>query len=123
MKITLLPVQEEDCKEIWIINNDPTVRATSFSPDTITFREHQIWFQKKLSDKNFRLFKCSIKGKVVGQVRLDIERKQASIDVAVKKQFRGKGIGCEILRLTINLAKELKLKILLAEINKQTNLH
>ncbi len=119
-KIEVSMIDEADCKAVWLINNDPEVRAMSFSQNSIPYKEHIKWFQKKLSDKNSRMYKFVIGNEIAGLIRLEVDQKQAIVNIAVKKSFRGRGVGSEILRLTIILAKELKLKTLLAEI-KQSN--
>ena len=119
-KIEVSMVDEADCKAVWLINNDPEIRSMSFSQESIPYEDHIKWFQKKITDKNSKMYKFVSSNKIVGLVRLDVEKKQALVNIAVRHEFRGKGVGTEILRLTIILAKGLKLKTLLAEI-KQTN--
>lgn len=120
MPLKLFPIERKDCKNVWLINNDPSVRKVSFFQQSIPYKDHVKWFQSKLSDKNSKLYKCVSGSEIVGLVRLDLTQKKALISMAVRYGFRGKGVGTEILRLAIILAKDLKLKKLLAEI-KQTN--
>lgn len=81
--------------------NDPVVRQNSHSIEPIEISSHYKWFKKKLSEKNCRFFIVELSGEPVGQVRFDINDRVATINYSIGQQFRGQGLGKELLRLAM----------------------
>lgn len=88
--------------------NDHTVRQNAISKENISIETHRQWFTNKLKDTNAQLFVFEEKGKPIGQVRFDIENKNAIIDYSIDSDFRGRGYGKEILKLAIEQLREKK---------------
>lgn len=88
--------------------NDQLVRQNAISKGDISIETHRKWFTNKLKDTNTQLFVFEQKGKPIGQVRFDIENKNAIIDYSVDSDFRGRGFGKEILKLAIDQLTEKK---------------
>jgi len=93
-KLWLRPAKEEDCRLLFEWANDPEVRASSFSPDPVTWENHQEWFRKKCADANCFIFLGIDRNEnPVGQVRFDIEGKFANVDVHIAPSMRRQGVG------------------------------
>jgi RimJ/RimL family protein N-acetyltransferase len=99
--LTLRKVREDDCDLLWQWANDPDVRAVSFSSQPIPWERHVKWFKAKVMDPTCVLFIAThSNGAPVGQVRYDIDGKQATVSVSIDRNFRGKGYGSAILGLS-----------------------
>ena len=86
-----------DCKLLWELANDPTVRQSSFSPEPIAWEHHLAWFQDRMRS-NSHMFVAETRGKVVGQVRIDLRGDgEGEIDVIVAPEFRNRGIGARMI--------------------------
>tara|TARA_B100000809_G_C15136014_1_gene530600 strand:+ start:311 stop:784 length:474 start_codon:yes stop_codon:yes gene_type:complete len=81
--------------------NDELVRAQSFSSTVIPYADHCTWFQRKVEDENSFFFIIEQEDREVGLVRFDINDGAATIGVSVDKEFRGKGLGAEIINLGV----------------------
>jgi L-amino acid N-acyltransferase YncA len=84
-----------DMRAVFELSNDDFVRRHSLHQEKIDWVDHQKWFQEKIADKDCEFFIVENPGgKMIGQARVD--RKIVSISLTA--QFRGKGLGSEILR-------------------------
>ena len=99
-KLTLRPVQEQDCKLIWKWANDPDVRAASFSSEYISWNDHFRWFNSKFNDP-FCLYYIAMNEREipVGQVRFEKNEKETIISISVDNKYRGSGYGSMIIKL------------------------
>jgi RimJ/RimL family protein N-acetyltransferase len=99
-KLRLRAVKEEDCKLLWELANDPEVRAASFSSKPIPWEEHVNWFRSKQSDTSC-LFLLALNeiDEPIGQVRFDLDGSRAVVSVSLRKEFRGKSYGSEVIRI------------------------
>ncbi len=59
------------------------------------------WFKKKIEDKSSIFFIVELNDVPVGLVRFDIENESATIGVSIDKEYRGKGLGGEIIKIGI----------------------
>ncbi len=97
--LRLRPVLPEDCRILWEWANDPTVRALSFSTESIPWEDHIKWFERKTHDPN-----CSIwialdeEDSRLGVIRFDTQNQEAEIGVCLAPEARGKGYGGHIIR-------------------------
>jgi RimJ/RimL family protein N-acetyltransferase len=90
--------KESDCKTVWEWANDSVTRSTSFSSDFIPWGKHIQWFKEKLLDSNCLFYIVEdIHSSLIGQVRYQIEGKQAVISIALASEARGKGYAVPIL--------------------------
>jgi len=97
-KLWLRSAKEEDCRLLFEWVNDPVVRASSFSPDPITWENHQEWFKKRCTDANcFTFLGIDRNEKPVGQVRFDVKGALAEVDVHVAPGVRGQGVGSTLI--------------------------
>jgi RimJ/RimL family protein N-acetyltransferase len=87
--------KEADCRLLWEWANEPGVRTSAFSQQSIGWEEHSVWFQTKLADAAcIMLIGEGPEGQPIGQVRIDQQpNHEAEIDVSVARDFRGAGYG------------------------------
>lgn len=79
--------------------NDSEVRKNSFSQEIVKLENHIKWFQSKLKDDKNNIF-IVMKDKVeVGQIRVEIDNDVGTISYSIDSNYRGQGIGTEILNL------------------------
>ena len=98
--IVLRPVREDDCDLIWQWANEPVVRAVSFSSESIPWERHVQWFESKIKDESCHFFLAvNHQGAPFGQVRFDIQGKEAIISTSIAKYFRGFGYGSLLIEL------------------------
>lgn len=100
----------ENMKAIFDLSNDASVRENSFNQEKIEWSEHQIWFKKKLEDKNciFYVIKNSL-NIFVGYVRLDNKNGNWTITIHLTPESRGKGYGSKILKNIVELNQNKKI--------------
>jgi len=99
-RLTLRPVQADDCHLIWEWANDPAARTVSFSPEPIPWDQHEKWFAARLTDPNTIFYiALDASGVPVGQVRYQIEGREAIISVSLAPEQRGKGYGSILIQL------------------------
>jgi RimJ/RimL family protein N-acetyltransferase len=87
----------EDCGLVWEWANDPTIRAASFSSDSIPWQQHLAWFTSKLADPNCVLYIALVDDNRVGQVRYQLEGREATISVSLAPEWRRRGYGSAVI--------------------------
>jgi RimJ/RimL family protein N-acetyltransferase len=93
-------VHKDDCRLLWEWANEPAVREASFSSEPIPWKKHAKWFRTKLKDPLCLFFIALNEDcEPIGQVRYDIDDKEAVISVSLAKEIRGKGYGSQLIRL------------------------
>jgi RimJ/RimL family protein N-acetyltransferase len=94
-------VAEGDCKLLWEWANDPAVRASAFSSETISWDDHIMWFRDKLSDRDCRIFVAlDASGIPAGQMRIDrTGPRRADIDIMIDSRFRDLGYASRLIEL------------------------
>jgi RimJ/RimL family protein N-acetyltransferase len=93
-------VNAEDCKRIWEWANDPTIRSVSFSSEPIPWENHCRWFSAKLLDPNCLFFIALSPGNIpIGQIRYEVNGKEAVVSVSLAPDQRGKGYGSHVIQL------------------------
>jgi len=98
--LKLRQVSAEDCRIVWEWANDPEVRAVSFSPEAIPYKDHLAWFQSKLHDPGCCCYIDENRAhEPVGEVRYEREGAGAIISISLDRKFRGKGYGSSLIRL------------------------
>ena len=77
--------------------NDPETRNMSINGKPITWENHQVWFDRKLLDENTKMFILSDEETNIGQVRFEWKDSEWLIGYSIVKEFRGRGLGKQIL--------------------------
>lgn len=90
----------EDCRAVWELANDPTIRAASFSSAPIPWEAHVGWYARQLaSPEALFLLAENEQGALVGQVRFVLNAGEAVISVSLAAAFRGAGLGARLIQL------------------------
>lgn len=96
------PAREEDCREVWMLANDPDVRASAFASEPIAYASHRLWYAARLSDPRCRMYLSRLADALAGLVRYDIgDDGVMDIDIAVAPGFRGRRLGRDLLAATL----------------------
>jgi len=103
-KIQISPIVKDDLMAIFELSNQKSIRAMSFNQEKIKLAGHRVWFAKKLLDKNTVMLKATLDKTLVGQARLDIERKKAVIGVSTSEKYRGRGIATMLIKRAVSVA-------------------
>jgi UDP-2,4-diacetamido-2,4,6-trideoxy-beta-L-altropyranose hydrolase len=100
----LRPVQLGDRRLLWEWANDPEVRASSFSPDPISWETHEAWFDEKLhssqkSGSRTLIFIAQDKAtNALGQIRFDSRPDgDWEVGISLDRNMRGRGLGSELI--------------------------
>lgn len=87
---------------LWEWVNDPAVRASAFSTDSVPWIGHQGWFARRLADNDCVIFIGLDEGGIpVGQVRFEGDLERATVSVSIAPNHRGKGYAPLLLRLAV----------------------
>lgn len=100
--LRLRPVKEQDCELLFKWVNDPEVRKSAFSSDPISWEEHFGWFWKKIYNLNCYFYIALNDQDIpIGQVRFDVNNKEAEINISIEKKWRGYGYGSIVISLAV----------------------
>jgi ribosomal-protein-alanine N-acetyltransferase len=99
LKVFLNRACKQDCDLMFNWANDISVRENSFNNNELNYDEHVNWFDNKLHSDNSVIFLFYYNNLPVGQVRTDIENKVGLISYSLDKNYRGRGLSIEMLRL------------------------
>ena len=90
--------EPHDARNYWLINNHPSVRASSVSTDPIPWDGHVQWFGAKLRDASCLLLVAEMDGVVAGTLRFEgVDTSEAIVSIALDPRFRGAGFGTRII--------------------------
>lgn len=97
--VLLRPASEPDECLLLRWANDQSSRDNSFPQDLIDRKSHHVWFTEKLLQPESEIFIAEMTdGMPVGQIRFDRQRNgDTLVDVSVDSDFRGLGIGAQII--------------------------
>lgn len=97
--IKLRPVKKNDGRDLWLLANEPSVRAMAYNQNTIAWDEHIEWLHSKLENKNTLMLIAENRKEFIGQIRFDFteDAKEAIIDISIASEQRGKGFGINVL--------------------------
>lgn len=93
----LRQVTENDRQLLFDWANDPDVRANAKNPKSITWDEHNIWFDNKLSDSGSYIYILEDLSENIGVVRFEKKEQFFLISYSIDKKYRGQGFGKLIL--------------------------
>ena len=93
MAIILKKANLEDIRFFLNVRNDKDVRRFSFSSDIIRFNNHKKWFLDKFKNSKCLLFVIKYGKTKVGTLRVDLDNKSGTVNIAILPKFRGIGLG------------------------------
>lgn len=98
--------------------NDPEARQASFITEAIKLKNHNKWLISVINNPNILMYILEYESSPIGMYRLDITEDSATIDITVDSEYRGQGIGKQIIGQMILTAKNVGIKKLIAEVKK-----
>ena len=122
-KINNLVFKRANLKDVkiffkWI--NDISVRKNSNIKRKIKFKHHYSWFKKKLKSAKSLFFILKSGNKLIGQIRLDQQKKGILISYSIDKNYRNRGYGLILIKKLERIAKKyFKNKTLYAKVKKE----
>lgn len=113
----LREVQPEDKDVLFDWANDSQTRQNSFTSQSISYEEHERWFEKTLNSETRIQMIMEKKGVPVGQIRIDIDGEVGEIGYSIAPEYRGKGYGTVICKLMVDYARNnLKISKIIAQV-------
>lgn len=100
-KLTLRKATKQDVKTLYDWANDIDVRLNAFNQKNIEWKQHLLWFDKKINSKESEIFILENKNIAIGQIRIDKKKDHWIIDYSVGNEFRGKGFGKKMVQKLI----------------------
>lgn len=102
--LTLREASPDDCRQIWLLANDRSVRENSFNRGYIVFEDHTRWYQNKLESHGTAFYVLDLCGAIGGQIRYERQGDAAEINYSIAPAFRGKGLGRRLIENTVAMA-------------------
>lgn len=99
----------------WV--NDEEVRMNSINQEIITYHDHCSWFYSKLTNNESLLYVLECNNKPIGQIRFDKEKDYWLIGYSIDREYRGRGLGTEILRQGILKSDKTRFKAIVKRNN------
>ncbi len=98
-RLFLTPATKENTELLFTWANDLSVRNNAFSSETIVWKNHVEWYDRKLNSPSTKIF-IFYKGLTpIGQIRFDLMNNEWEIDYSIDKEHRGNGLGKKIIQL------------------------
>lgn len=107
----LRDVREEDKELLFHWANEKAVREASFQLEVITWEQHCRWFESMMEDTSVIQYIYENNGEPMGQVRLKIVNRTATINYSIAEEHRGKGKAEKMITLLEDKVKKSDLKI------------
>jgi len=99
--VGLRKVNEKDCHLLWKWTNELDVRSASFTSESIPLGTHIHWLKSKLNNPNYIFYIINNgKGMPIGQIRYDLDGKEALVSISIDRRFRYQGYGNLAIRLS-----------------------
>lgn len=86
--------------------NDPEVRANSFNSEAIKLENHRDWFLREVQNPRTLLLVFEYGGTPFGQTRFHSEHDQSLLNYSIDKEFRGQGLGAQMIDKALELLHE-----------------
>lgn len=111
-------VKERDCDDVWKWRNHPEVRKWCVDTKEIRLEDHKKWFYEKINDKKTEFYIAEEGNNKIGQVRFDILKNVAEININLNPEYFGMKLGHRVLLETTNIffKRHIKIKKVLAKI-------
>lgn len=88
--LKLRRAEKEDCRFLYELRNEEEVRKNSFQTEQFSYESHVAWFERKLEEKNTRIYILEQDGERIGQARVDLEGQNGEISYALCPGARGR---------------------------------
>ena len=123
MQVKIRPLIIEDAKTSYKWRNNPEVwKYTGSKPDRIITEDIETeWIKNVLKRNNEMRFAIIVDGKYIGNTQLtNIENQEVNFHIFIgEKDYWGKGIGSQVLKLMIEVAKNKNFKKIKLNVNSK----
>ena len=84
-----------DVKDVFELSNDKDVRKNSIDKEFISWENHVVWFENKISSPDVKFYIIEVRDKFAGYLRLDKHNDKSYwlITIHLKKEYRSMGFG------------------------------
>ena len=86
-----------DAKILFELSNDDRVRENSINTDKIEWENHVNWLKEKIISSNYYIYLFFYDKNFIGQVKFEIEDKEAIISISIVNEYRGKKLAAPML--------------------------
>ena len=112
LKVVIRPATEKDAEILLNWRNDPTTRIQSHSSEYIDKLGHIKWLKNSIDNPDINLFIAEVDGQPVGTSRADLDQdKFYQLSWTVSPNFRGQGLGKNIVKQMVGKFKKCKAQI------------
>ena len=118
--LKLRQVTPEDKEMLLTWANDSVVRHQAINQQEITIDEHSNWIYQHLNDPNTKMWILEDYGIPAGQIRWSLNGKEAILDYSLSDGFRGRGLGKELIKMSIDKVRKIWAGVsLIAEVKEK----
>ena len=97
-KFLIRLAKKSDIEKVFELSNDDLVRANSINQNKILWEDHVNWFNNRIKNTEEPFYIAeTLDGDFVAQIRFNKEEEGFVISVSINKNYRGKGLGSEII--------------------------
>lgn len=105
-KLNIRPAVISDMENVFHLSNDDLVRKNSINKEKIKWENHIQWFQNRIQNTKYPFYVVETdKGDFVGQIRFDNQDGDIVASVSISPEFRGFGLGAEIIKMALQKSK------------------
>ena len=98
MNFKIEKLSNKHIKYLYKLRNDKDVRKFSINNKIIKYKDHKLWFEKKINSKNNLIYIFLLKNNYkVGYVRFEKTKSLTYVSIAISKKHRDKGFSKIIL--------------------------
>lgn len=105
LSLSLRKLQESDCRLLFEWANDLDTRQNAINTKTISWKDHVVWFDSKINSDDTKIFILEDNATPLGQVRYDLKEERWIISYSIDARFRGRGLGTQVIRLSLPYMK------------------
>jgi len=87
-----------DAKILFELSNDDRVRENSINTDKIEWENHVNWLKEKIISSNYYIYLFFYDKHFIGQVKFEIEDKEAVVSISIVYEYRGRKLAVPILQ-------------------------
>jgi len=113
-------VRRGDCRDLWVWRKHPKARRWSFNAATIKYKNHSLWFDRKVKDEKTKIYIAENRNnEKMAQVRFENGfNDKAYINVNLNPAFFNKGIGSKVIKTASDkfIVQNPEIKEIIAEI-------
>ena len=120
MQIEIRKANENDSPFLFELRNQPSTYQYAKNPRLVEWQEHIDWLEPILKGETQRhLFIIEFDGQKAGQTRIDIEDKEAEVNISLMPEFQGQGIAFVAIEKAMEkISQEQGVKIFRAHVHQ-----